>query len=188
MKYIVLDLEATCWEKGMKYQNEIIEIGAVLINEQQEIESEFQRFVKPIRFPILSDFCKQLTSISQAQVDEAAHFYEVVEEFKAWFECEAEDYFLCSWGFYDKNQLINDCQISKLEHAWVSRHISIKHQYAEIKNLRRAIGMKRALEKEKLELEGTHHRGIDDARNIAKIFLKYFEEWKFEVVDSSNMR
>ena len=40
--------------------------------------------------------------------------------------------------------------------------------------------MKWALEKEKIQLEGTHHRGIDDARNIAKIFIKYFEEWDFE--------
>ncbi len=180
MKYIVFDLEATCWEKGMKYQNEIIEIGALLINENKEIESEFQRFVKPIRFPILSGFCKELTSISQDQVDKAAYFYEVVEEFKDWFECEKEEYQLCSWGFYDKNQLINDCQISNLDDRWVSRHVSLKHQYQKIKRLRRAIGMKRALKNEKIPLEGTHHRGIDDARNINKIFTKYFDDWVFD--------
>ncbi len=32
---------------------------------------------------------------------------------------------------------------------------------------------------EGLELEGTHHRGIDDAKNIAKIFIRYFEEWEY---------
>ena len=178
MKYIIFDLEATCWEKGMKYQNETIEIGAVKINEEREIESEFQRFVKPIRFPILSNFCKDLTSINQEQINSADHFYKVVEEFKNWFDFEEEDYVLCSWGFYDKSQLINDCQISNLEDSWVLRHISLKHQFRDIKNLRRAIGMTRALEMESIPLEGTHHRGIDDARNISKIFLKYFDNWK----------
>ncbi len=179
MKYIVFDLEATCWEKGMKYQNETIEIGALKINKEGKVESEFQRFIKPIRYPILSEFCKELTSITQEQIDSAAHYYEVIEDFKTWIECNEKDYALCSWGHYDKNQFLNDCQISNLESDWVHRHISIKHQYRDIKSLRRPIGMKRALEIEKIELEGTHHRGIDDARNISKIFLKYLSDWDF---------
>jgi 3'-5' exoribonuclease 1 len=40
--------------------------------------------------------------------------------------------------------------------------------------------MKNALELEGLKLDGTHHRGIDDARNIAKVFIKYFDKWTFE--------
>ena len=44
MKYIIVDLEATCWEnKDQKKINEIIEIGAVCINENKEIESELLR-------------------------------------------------------------------------------------------------------------------------------------------------
>ncbi len=34
-----------------------------------------------------------------------------------------------------------------------------------------------ALKRENITLEGTHHRGIDDAKNIAKIFLKNFNHW-----------
>jgi inhibitor of KinA sporulation pathway (predicted exonuclease) len=40
--------------------------------------------------------------------------------------------------------------------------------------------MKGALEREGISMEGTHHRGIDDARNIAKIFVKDFESFKFK--------
>ncbi|MEK3793401.1 hypothetical protein MKX42_16845 [Paenibacillus sp. FSL R7-0204] len=36
--------------------------------------------------------------------------------------------------------------------------------------------MERALTMLKLPLEGTHHRGIDDAKNIAKIFGKIFDQ------------
>lgn len=40
--------------------------------------------------------------------------------------------------------------------------------------------MVKALQKEGFELDGTYHRGIDDAGNIAKIFLKYLDRWNFE--------
>lgn len=179
MNYIVFDLEATCWEGWNKSQNETIEIGAVLVNDRMEIVSEFEQFVKPIKFPNLSDFCKELTSIKQSDVDAAPYFAEAIEKFKDWFDYENEDYRLCSWGFYDKKQFESDCKIHGISADWVEKHISLKHQYGKFKQLRRAIGMKGALRKENMSLDGTHHRGIDDARNIAKIFIKYFDQWEF---------
>ncbi|MDC8003660.1 exonuclease domain-containing protein [Aureisphaera galaxeae] len=178
MNYIIFDLEATCWEGWDKSQNETIEIGAVLVNDRKEIISEFEQFVRPLKHPVLSDFCKDLTSITQSDVDNAPYFGEAIEKFKKWFNND-EEYVLCSWGFYDKKQLESDCEIHGLNADWVEKHISLKHQYGKFKKLRRAIGMKNALLHEKMNLEGTHHRGIDDARNIAKIFIKYFEEWEF---------
>lgn len=179
MKYVVFDLEATCWEKGGQGQNETIEIGALQFNEAGELLSEFARFIQPLRFPILSAFCKELTSIQQSDVDQAPHFYEVIEDFKTWIDWESGEYVLCSWGFYDRKQLESDCALSNLDESWVANHISLKHQYRDIKELRRPVGMRNALQREGFELDGTHHRGIDDARNIAKIFLKYFEEWDY---------
>ena len=181
MNYIIFDLEATCWENRthLKNQNETIEIGAVLINKEKKIIAEFEQFIKPKKHPILSDFCKNLTSIQQSNVDNAPLFNEAIEKFKEWISQDGNDYLLCSWGFYDKKQFESDCLVHGIASEWTSPHISLKHQYQEIKNLKRAIGMKNALKNENIELEGTHHRGIDDARNIAKIFLKYFDDWKY---------
>ena len=64
MNYIIVDLEATCWENDRSIQNEIIEIGAVMVNAEQEIISEYVEFIKPINNPELSGFCKTLTSIT----------------------------------------------------------------------------------------------------------------------------
>ncbi|MEN7551746.1 3'-5' exonuclease [Rapidithrix thailandica] len=178
MNYIVLDLEATCWEGSTSHHNEIIEIGAVLVNEQKETVSEFVQFVKPLKHPRLSDFCKELTSIRQNDVDQAPYFGEALEKFQTWIGYGQEEYVLCSWGFYDKKQFESDCQLHGLSTGWLENHISLKHQYAKFKKLRRAIGMKNALQNENMKLTGTHHRGIDDARNIANIFIKYFEQWK----------
>lgn len=179
MNYVIFDLEATCWEGWDKSQNETIEIGAVLINEDKKNISEFQQFVKPLKHPILSEFCKNLTTINQEEVDNAPFFSEAIDKFKDWFKCESENYLLFSWGIYDKIQFESDCQIYGLDSTWVSKHINLKQQYAEFKKLKRSIGMKNALILENLEIEGTHHRGIDDARNIGKIFIKYFEKWKY---------
>jgi len=178
MNYVVFDLEATCWDGYDKSQNETIEIGAVLVNEKKEITSEFQRFIKPLKFPILSEFCKDLTSIKQSDVDGAPYFSEVIDEFKSWINTNDEQYTLCSWGIYDKKQFESDCQLHGLDDSWINPHCNLKQQYGKFKNLPRAIGMKNALITEKMNIEGTHHRGIDDARNIAKIFIKYFPEWQ----------
>ena len=177
MNYIVLDLEATCWKnRHTNKPNEIIEIGAVKIDSSGRIVDEFSEFVRPKLHPFLSDFCKELTTITQEDIDNADFFHTVIEAFKTWINLK-EPYILCSWGYYDKNQFVSDCELHDLDTEWVEPHISIKHQYAEIKGIRRPIGMAGALKLEMISLDGTHHRGIDDARNISKIFLRHFGKW-----------
>ncbi|MFK7972434.1 MAG: exonuclease domain-containing protein [Bacteroidia bacterium] len=184
MNHIIFDLEATCWDRKEQSTsddniNEIIEIGAVLIDDEGAILSEFEAFVKPTLNPFLSDFCKQLTTITQEQVDTAETFPVVSQQFQEWISQGEQDYILCSWGFYDRSQLKKDSALHQLDDAWVKPHISVKHQYAKLTGLRKPVGMGRALKLENLTLDGTHHRGIDDARNIAKIFLQYWGKWDY---------
>ncbi len=178
MNNIILDLEATCWKgRSMQKQNEIIEIGAVKINDKGEILDEFCEFIKPKLNPKLSDFCIELTTITQEEIDTADTYDTVIERFKNWIDLN-ESYVLCSWGFYDKKQFQKDDALYNLDSNWLEHHISLKHQYAAIKNLKKPIGMGGALKMEKLTLDGTHHRGIDDARNIAKIFKTNILKWQ----------
>lgn len=175
MHYIIFDLEATCWEGDKSKPNEIIEIGALKLNEHFEIVDEFQAFVKPVLYPELSDFCKKLTSITQQEVDGANTFNIVSEQFKIWM---GRSYLLCSWGKYDKNQLQKDCILHQKDFTWTKRHISLKHQYIDqYKVSKRNAGMGAALRQFGLPLVGTHHRGIDDARNIAAIFIANRPNW-----------
>ena len=169
MNPIIFDLEATCWkDRSSTRQNEIIEIGAVKIDQNGKVLGEFAE---------LSAFCKELTTITQAEVDGAAGYEVVIRDFQKWINL-AEPYTLCSWGFYDKKQLSKDSDLHGLSKDWIEDHISLKHQYARINGLKRPMGMGGALAREKMKLEGVHHRGIDDARNIARILLVYFGQWK----------
>lgn len=182
MKFIIVDLEATCEKDNRDFINEIIEIGAVKIigDKEPTVVETFCSFVKPTLNPILTDFCKKLTTIKQEEVDNAEPFPRVLKKFQEWIGIEEGNYLICSWGFYDKKQFIQDCKLHNLNKKWIEKkHISLKHQHGEILGVR-PMGMPKALKKAGIPLEGTHHRGIDDAKNISKIFLKYYGEWKIK--------
>jgi 3'-5' exoribonuclease 1 len=169
MRYIIVDLEATCWENGTNpARMEIIEIGAIsLPSATAEPDHEFARFVKPIAEPILSEFCTRLTSIQQADVDSADYFYLVFPDFLEWIGDEL--FTLCSWGAYDLNQFRTDCKRHGLIFpATFERHLNLKKAFAKWKQIK-PCGMKAALEMVGLPLTGQHHRGIDDAKNIARL-------------------
>lgn len=169
MRYVIVDLEATCWLRGTSPDRmEIIEIGAVLLESSRgSAVREFGAFVRPVSEPVLSDFCRELTHIAQAEVDAAAPFPEVLGRFMAWIG--SEPFVLCSWGAYDLRQFETDCRRHKLPlPETFRRHVNLKAEFAAQRGIR-PCGMAHALAISELPLEGTHHRGIDDARNIGRI-------------------
>lgn len=169
MRYIIIDLEATCWPENQSPERmEIIEIGAVIIPSPSEPPiSEFTRFIKPVREPLLSDFCQQLTSISQADVDNAPIFPVVFQDLLNWIG--DTDYHWCSWGAYDLEQLRIDCRRHQvLFPPGLQQHINLKKEFGRLFQQQRC-GMMTALKYLGLKHQGTHHRGLDDARNIARI-------------------
>jgi 3'-5' exoribonuclease 1 len=180
MNYIIFDLECTCWENRPKDMvMETIEIGAVKLDEYGEWVSSFNRFVRPSIHPILSNFCQNLTSISQIDVNRADTFPRVIDEFMDWIELESDDYWLASWGGFDKRQLSADCILHDLGIDWLDYHVNLKEQYLKMKRLRQPVGLKKAVEREGFEFTGIHHRGISDAENLAKIFVKYRDAWQY---------
>ena len=180
MSFIIYDLECTCWEeKNTGYVMETIEIGAVKISAFGEYLGSFNRYIRPILHPVLSPFCQRLTSISQIDVNRADTFPYVIDEFWDWIELEEQEYWLCSWGSFDRKQLVADCRLHDLAEVWTDYHINVKQQYLQHKRLRQPIGLKKAVEREGFEFTGVHHRGISDAENLAKIFVKYLDVWQF---------
>ena len=79
---------------------EIIEIGAVELPVADTPPSrEFNQFIRPVAENQLSDFCQQLTTIRQSDIDRTDDFRVVFPQFLSWI---GEDPFiLCSWGQYD---------------------------------------------------------------------------------------
>ena len=85
MNYIILDLEATCWQgNAMDRNSEIIEIGAYRVNGYREWIDKFQSFVRPVEHPRLSTYCTDLTGITQQQVNKAKTFDHIFPLFEDW--------------------------------------------------------------------------------------------------------
>ena len=102
-KIMVVDIEATCWDFTPPPDgqiNEIIEIGLCMYDvEHDEISGKRSIFVKPIA-SVVSEFCTQLTSITQQQVDEQGiDFAEACDILVK--EYNARKILWTSWGGYD---------------------------------------------------------------------------------------
>ncbi len=179
MNYIILDLEATCWNpESVQYPQEIIEIGACCINSYLEVRGTFSRIIKPVFQPNLSLYCKQLTGISQEDVDKSKTFDLVLQQFLDWCDDTDNGVSIYTWGAKDKQLLISDCNAHKIDMDWMNDHVDLKSQFARIKNLPKPIGLDKALTAEGIDFEGSRHRALPDAINLSKLFIKYFEEWE----------
>ncbi len=177
--YLVLDLEATCCDlSGLspgeresipREQMETIEIGAVMVESKTlGAISEFQTFTRPVTHPKLTEFCTQLTSITQGDVDNAPGFEEAMESFEQWLT-NYPNYLFCSWGKFDQHQIKKDCRLHEIPFPLGRKHFNLKTRFARSQRLKERVPMPQALDLIQAPLEGTLHRGIDDARNLVKL-------------------
>lgn len=85
MEFPCANTEYSSFQSSFRYP----EFPAVLLNASTgRIESEFHRFVRPTNRPILSDFCRKLTGITQQKIDRADTFPEVFRAFLQWLHAE----------------------------------------------------------------------------------------------------
>lgn len=176
---MVVDLEATCWENNVDGLDrrqtvddmEIIEFGCVLANEDGRIIDCKSFLVRPQLYPELTAFCTQLTTITQEYVDASPVYVDVVKQIDIWLA--AYDLFAWgSWGQYDKNQIEAERRRHTCSPAFNYRpHLNLKKLWRKENGSGKSRngGLHNALSFHNLASEGTQHRGIDDARNIAKL-------------------
>lgn len=175
-KIIIMDLEATCWE-GFKappgQTNEIIEIGVCLLDAKTlEISDKQALLVKPTESEI-SPFCTQLTTITSELLErDGMDFATACMRLEK--EYESRNRLWASWGAFDRRMFFDQCKRRKVRYPFNDKHANLKKifqiQYGERK------GLPFAFEQVGLKMEGTHHRGVDDAYNIACLLRLMLQE------------
>jgi inhibitor of KinA sporulation pathway (predicted exonuclease) len=171
----VIDVEATCWDGQPPpgSVSEIIEIGLTVVDvAARRRVSRHRVLVRPTRSAV-SDFCTELTGLTQAEVEHGVTFAEacriLVEEYGAGERPWA------SWGEYDRLQFARQSQADGVAYPFgyptERTHTNAKAVFTTAYGLRKKPGMKNALQIAGLPLEGRHHRGEDDAWNIAALVL-----------------
>jgi inhibitor of KinA sporulation pathway (predicted exonuclease) len=167
----VVDVEATCWEgrPPSGQVNEIIEVGLTVVDlDTRERVAKHRILVRPQRSEV-SGFCTQLTGLTQAEVDTGVSFAEACQILAK--DHRAGKLGWASWGDYDRKQFTRQCDATNVTYPFGQRHINAKATFAQAYGLPRPVGMAQALKVAELPLEGRHHRGDDDAWNIAKLVL-----------------
>lgn len=197
IKYIcVLDFEANCGldMKALKMDNEVIEFPSVLWRYDSQSEtpmiklSEFQVFCKPKNTPTLTPFCIELTKITQDKVDAGVSFPDALKQHEMWLRSNVPDFdnmvhsnsvIIITCGDWDmktmapkeyKNYDMKDI------HSVYLKYANIKRDFTGFYKFGKNFGMATMLDNLGLTLDGTHHSGIDDCRNISKIIIKMFED------------
>jgi inhibitor of KinA sporulation pathway (predicted exonuclease) len=171
-RILVVDIEATCWENNATPPgeiNEIIEIGVCLLDTHTFEPSDVRSIFVIPEHSTISPFCTQLTTITQAMIDaEGISFSEACRLLET--EYESRNRLWSSWGNYDKRIFHEQCKTMEVGYPFSDHHVNIKKIFTKLEKEKSLLGMPQALEKLGLTLEGTHHRGADDAWNIARIF------------------
>src|SRR5262245_35593593 len=165
-RIVVIDVEATCWKKGVfSRKKETIEIGAVKLRLDRAKPQwpEFQTFVRPRRQPRLSSFCRELTGITQENVDAAPAFPEALRLFFEWSQ-PVEQIVLATWSRYDLWQLDLDLEAHGLPKLAIP-FLDVKKLAARIVGAKSFEQTARELAPDAVAMPS--HRAIADARRTA---------------------
>ncbi len=167
---LVIDIESTCWKDHPPsgQQNEIIEIGITPVNLINLLPEKSSCIMVRPEISTVSEFCTSLTSLTQQDVENGILFSAACDQLRT-FGSSSRTW--GSWGDYDRKQFERQCRQEHFHarYPFGPTHLNIKNLFALHMGLKKEVGMDKALEILGIELEGTHHRGMDDSRNIAKI-------------------
>lgn len=172
-KALVIDVESTCWEPPEEQPrneiSEIIEIGIAVVDiDSMKIEKNDSIIVRPQRSRV-SNFCTKLTTLTQKIVDDGMTFQAAMAILKR--DYKSEDRTFVSWGDYDRKMFERNCKDYGVKYPFGPRHINLKNSFAVLNGLEAEVGLDTAINDwMSFKMTGTHHRGVDDARNIAEIF------------------
>lgn len=181
MNYIVLDLEWNQSNTGKEdtvasFPFEIVEIGAIKLNDECVMLSEFSELVKPQVYREMHRITEKLIHLEMDELERGELFPVVMQQFREW--CGEEKYIFCTWGsldlielqrnmkFYDITPL-SDGPIAFLD---VQKLFSIAY---EDRKTRRALEY--AIDFLKIEKDIPFHRAFSDAYYTAKVLSNLME-------------
>lgn len=180
MNYVVFDLEFNQPFNFSKYSKgpnpdcpfEIIDLGAVKLNDKLEEEASFDRLIKPRLYTRIHPYVKRMTKISREDLDSAKPLSEVYKEFIKLFDDRS---IFCVWGTSDIKELIRNIEFHRLDVSLIpKRYIDVQLHASKFLNSSHngQMGLKKAVEMLNIPLETKFHNAFYDAWYTAEIFKK----------------
>ncbi len=186
MQHIIVDLEfAPVLDKAVRKQmrNEVIEIGAVRLDDNYEYVDSFDIYVKPEHASFSKDLFK-LTSISKTETNESPGFDEAIERFVNWIG--PEKFRIYQWSENDKKQIVEECNYKSLTNKYqmlCGKHWrDLQRLYIRVFHKDHRQSLESALTELALDFDGKMHKACDDAKNTAKLLQIMAVKEKFDEV------
>ena len=180
MKYIFVDFEMNPIAKEYRKQRmhcgrEIIQIGAVMLDETFREISMFKSYVKPEFNTMIYKKFEELTGISTAQVATAGNFNQVMNNFLDW--CGQDEYEIYAWSTSDKIQIEKEMYIKKLRpdtrmNYMFEHWLDFQKIFMEIVEEDKLISLEKALNACGIPFSGKQHDALYDARNTSRLFVE----------------
>ena len=172
MNYIVFDLEWNQPEgldsKSRPLPFEIIEIGAVRLNDRFELVSKFSRVIKPQVYSRLNRHIVKMLSLKPGELENGDSFENVAGKFLEW--C-GEDFIFCTWGNQDLTELQRN--IAYYSMAPLSdkpfRYIDVQKLYSIMIEDMQQYSLETAVDRMKIVKDVQFHRAYSDAYYTSKI-------------------
>jgi DNA polymerase III epsilon subunit-like protein len=179
MNYIVFDLEFNMFFKfkegdlaNPELKNEIIQIGAVKLNEELETISNFDLIIKPVIYRRMNPYVKRKTNINTSRVAQGTPFVKAIESFHSWV---GDDSVLCSWGLDDILALRDNCLFFGFDALSFDKFINIQQLYMKFGNLSKQPSLESAVEVLEIEVSTPFHDALSDAFYTVDIFRKVYD-------------
>lgn len=184
MQFIIFDLE---FNQGFDFKKtgkpvnnlkcpfEIIEIGAVKLNDNLETIETFHSLVKPQIYKKIHPFVRDITKISMKDLNHSRSFSEVYKNFLKFIDSEHDIFSV--WGTVDLKELYRNILYHKLHKKRLpQKYIDIQSIAATyLKNPNgSSIGLRNAAELLALPLDKEFHNALHDAFYTAEIFKKLY--------------
>ena len=171
-KILVIDIEATCWQGDPPpgEESEIIEIGLCELDVATGERGDPRAVLIQHQRSELSDFCQQLTTLTPDMLSGGRTFEQACALLVDGYRSRQRTW--ASYGDYDRLQFQLQCQERGIPYPFGRSHINVKNLLALHLNLKREVDLQRGMRLLGLPFEGTIHRGVDDAWNIAAMLAR----------------
>ena len=179
MNYVIVDFEMNPVAEENKKErkisrNEIIEIGAVIMDESFLVLGEFKTLVKPQYNDRIYKKYETLTGISTQMVSSAPTFITAYEMFVNWCESYGSEYEVHAWSENDYNQVVSEMELKNYTReemmSPLKKWFDFQKEYKETLGLERIMSLEKALNYAGIVFEGHMHDALCDARNTAELF------------------
>ncbi|MDO5156463.1 MAG: 3'-5' exonuclease [Eubacteriales bacterium] len=181
MKYVFIDLEMNsiprkCKKERSICKREIIEIGAIVLDDNYQEIGCFKEFVKPDYSDTIFRKYTELTGITTGMVAGANRFEKVLCHFAKWCEELDDSYIIYAWSDSDLYQIQKEMQLKQIETTALMQNLfdnwqDFQREYCDMIDSKNVISLERALNNAGIGFEGKIHDALWDARNTSKLFV-----------------